>query len=188
MAVNTSVLKAQDFLKSDQGKLVLMLVLILLLAASAFFITMRLTTPKATRVISKPVDKPVEIPPTTKPPTATEEEKKSDTFEIYQSKDPFEPLIVQQPAVPAQPGVTTPGDITTPAVPVSNKNQITLLEVFTEDNIKYASVQVGSTVYKVKEGEAFASNYKLVSIGSDTVTILYGDDSATLKIGETIYK
>jgi hypothetical protein len=62
------------------------------------------------------------------------------------------------------------------------------MDVFTENNVKFASIQVGSTLYKVKEGETFSTSYKLVSAGTDTATILYGDDSATLKIGESVFK
>lgn len=187
MAINVGTLKAQEFLKSDQGKLILIIILTLICAGSAFAITMWLTSAKAPRVVSQPVTKPTTTPPPTLPSTGVEEGKEVETFEIYQSKDPFDPLIVKQ-STPAQPGTTTPGESTVPAAPVAGKNQITLLEIFTENNVEFASIQVGSTIYKVKEGESFASNYKLVSIGSDKATILYGDDSATLKIGETIFK
>lgn len=186
---NASVLKAQEFLRSNNGRIFLMVFLILALMSAAFSLTMWLTAPKVSEVTTQPVSKPTTAPPPAVPGTAVEE-KDADTFEIYQSKDPFEPLLAtqtQQPGVPASPGtpVSTPG--AAPTAPAS-KTQITLMDIYTENNVKFASIQVGSTLYKVKEGETFATNYKLVSAGTDSATILYGDDSATLKIGETIFK
>lgn len=190
---NVSVLKAQEFLRSNNGRIFLMVFLILALMSAAFSLTWWLTAPKVSEVTTQPVSKPTTAPPPAPPGTAVEE-KDADTFEIYQSKDPFEPLLAtqtQQPGAPASPGtpISTPG--AAPAPPLAGpvgKTQITLMDIYTENNVKFASIQVGSTLYKAKEGETFATNYKLVSAGTDSATILYGDDSATLKIGETIFK
>jgi hypothetical protein len=185
---NVSVLRTQQFLKSSNGKILLMVILVLIMMGAAFSLTMWLTAPRVSEVTTEPIPKPQTVPPPASPGTSAEE-KGADSFEIYQSKDPFDPLVgaqASQPA-PASPGATPAAPGATPSAPVG-RTQITLMDIFTENNVKYASIQVGSTLFKVTEGETFSTSYKLVSAGTDTATILYGDDNATLKIGESVFK
>jgi len=132
----------------------------------------------------------VEKPEVTQPPATkskespkTEKEEETNSFEIYQSKDPFEPLVSPAPAGEVAPGVPSE---TQPAGPT--KMRVALTDIFTEDGVEYATVEVGSTSYKVKEGDLFASNFKVLSIDSNSVTLLYGDDRITLELGEVVYK
>jgi hypothetical protein len=62
-------------------------------------------------------------------------------------------------------------------------------DIFTENGVKYASIKYGATVYKVKEGDRVdESPYEVLTIGSDSVILLYGDQRVEVSIGESIVK
>lgn len=176
--------RTREFLATAIGRVVVAsLVLIALLVMVAIVISQ--TTPDVEEVVQETPSP--RIARKTVPTDAAGQKKEDglETYEIYQSKDPFEPLISTQPPG----GGVVPGTPTeTPPITPPSKTRVSLTDVFTEDGVKYASIEVGSTAYKVKEGDTFATNYKVLSIGTDSVTLLYGDDTITLKLGEAVYK
>ncbi len=135
-----------------------------------------------------------------------------ETFELFASKDPFEPLI---DATPATAGSTTPGTTTPPATidpgttdpgttdpgttdpgttdpgtggQAVGGHTVRLVDVFSQDGSPRAQVSVDGSVYTVAEGETFAENFQLTSVSGTCATMLFGDDQFTLCEGEEILK
>lgn len=148
-------------------------------------------------------------PSPTAPPA--EESPPEETFEVFESKDPFRPLVVEAAAAAGAPGTTpatTNGGTTTaptsgtgttggtaPSGPgaaggsaPSGGQRVQLMDVFEEDGQQKAQVKVGSTVYTVAINETFADSYKLVSVSGNCATFLHGDDKFTLCEGEEVIK
>ncbi len=135
-----------------------------------------------------------------------------ESFDVFATRNPFEPVIQITPTVP--PGGTTPttvpGATTTPGGgtatpggtgtsggtgggsfdPVTGQ-PVALLDVFVDsDGTTKARVQVGSTVYTVAEGDTFATSYRLVSLDATTGCgqFLFGDAPFELCEGEQVIK
>jgi hypothetical protein len=114
----------------------------------------------------------------------------AETFEVFESKDPFRPLVLSastggsagSPSSAAAPGQGVAG-----APAPSGGQRVALLDVFEDPGTK-AQVKVGSTVYTVSPGETFAGNFKLVSVSGRCATLLHGDDKFTLCEGEEVIK
>jgi hypothetical protein len=150
----------------------------------------------------------IETPPAARPgaaasPQAEEAapaEPPAETFEVFESKDPFRPLVSDAgPAGAATgggaggTGGTTNGGTGTAngtgaggAPAPSGGQRVSLLDIIESDN--KAQVKVGSTVYTVAAGEVFADNFKVVSISGNCATMLHGDDKFTLCQGEEVIK
>ncbi|HZJ04452.1 MAG TPA: hypothetical protein VFD59_03160 [Nocardioidaceae bacterium] len=133
-----------------------------------------------------------------------------ETFELFASKDPFEPLIDATPTagatapVTTTPGTTTPG-VTDPGTTdpgttdpgttdpgtggqAVGGHTVRLVDVFSQDGSPRAQVSVDGSVYTVAEGETFADNFQLTSVSGTCATMLFGDDQFTLCEGEEILK
>lgn len=176
--------RIREFLGTAVGRLVVASLVLIALLVMIVIVIGQTSPPKEKVIQETPTPR---ITRKTVPPEASGQKKEDgvETYEIYRSKDPFEPLISAQPAG----GEVVPGTPTeTPSITAPSKTRISLMDIFTEDGVKYASIEVGSTAYKVKEGDTFATNYKVLSIDADSVTLLYGDDRITLKLGEAVYK
>lgn len=128
-----------------------------------------------------------ETTPSTKKTTETQtvtptEPGKVEGYEIYENKDPFKPLAGKGSGTTSQTvttTTTTPGGGTT-----STSAQVTLVTIPLGQS---ASIEVNGTLYEgLKEGDTFATNFKLISIGTGSVIIQYGDNQYTLYLGEAL--
>jgi len=123
------------------------------------------------------------------------------TFDVFATKNPFEPVIIVTP--PTTPGSTVPGtpttvggggggSTTTTSVPSNEPapgTSIALLDVFQQkDGTPMAKVQVGSTVYTVGVGDVFATSYRVVSLAAPCGQFLFGDAPFRLCEGEQVIK
>lgn len=130
-------------------------------------------------------------------------------YEVFLSRDPFEPVIVSappggSPEVPPTsptpgPGDPTPSPAPSPGGPgpddgcvddgtvVCDGQVVKLVDVF-DDGQPGAVVQIDETVYEVRVGETFAGNYLVRSIDPPCATLLFGDDAFTLCEGESALK
>jgi hypothetical protein len=130
------------------------------------------------------------------PAAAPADQPPAETFEVFESKDPFRPLVTEQATEGAAPGTapgsngtgTTNGTGAGGAPAPSGGQRVSLLDVLDEGGTAKAQVKVGSTVYTVASGEVFADNFKVVSISGSCVTLLHGDDKFTLCEGEEVIK
>ena len=88
---------------------------------------------------------------------------------------------------------TTPDDQNGPACVgqqelVCDGQVVTLIDVTTEAGEAVAVIQVDTTVYEVRRGQTFASNFQVRAIDGSCVSLLYGDDGFQLCRGDTVLK
>jgi len=57
---------------------------------------------------------------------------------------------------------------------------VVLVDIFTEDNVQKAQVEVDGTVYTVAEGDSFDDGYRLVSINGSCASFTHNATSFTL--------
>jgi hypothetical protein len=129
----------------------------------------------------------------------------SDEFEVFATRDPFEPPFNPTPTEPTFPTTTPPtggGSVTPPPTattspPVTQPpsfnpgtgESIAVLDVFTgTDGTPQARVRVGSTVYTVGVGDTFATSYQVVSLNEPCGQFLFGDSPFQLCEGEETIK
>ena len=102
-----------------------------------------------------------------------------DAFQAAQPRDPFRPLILEQPDT----GGTTDGED-----PLAGSN-VTVVGITTDaSGNRRAIVRVDGTEYTVGVGETFAGRFKVVALDDDKVTFLFGDQTFVLAEGQQILK
>ena len=119
-----------------------------------------------------------------------------ETYQVFASRDPFEPVVengskgegVDPAEVMGDNPIVQPDD-----QPRANSNEfeghaVTLVDVFSQEGKKMAQVEIDAGGYDVAVGQVFAENFQLVSTSGDCATLLYGDDQFTLCEGEEILK
>jgi hypothetical protein len=125
-----------------------------------------------------------------------------DSFDVFATRNPFEPVIQVTTSVPpggtvptTVPGTTAPGQTTVsteePTFDPGQGEPVALLSVTTGDGgLAEAQVQVGSTVYTVTEGQTFATSYQVVSldVAEGCGEFLFGDAPFSLCVGEQVIK
>ena len=126
-----------------------------------------------------------ETTPSTK--TSTEESKKKTTpgkiegYEIYENQDPFQPKVGEG----AGTTVTTATTTTETGQMQTTTAQVSLISISSDG--KTATINVDGTEHAgIVAGSEFAGAFQLVSIGTGSVEVLYGDNRYTLYLGETL--
>ena len=112
---------------------------------------------------------------------------KVEGYEIYENKDPFQPLFGPGSTTKTVTTTTTTtgtgGGGATTTTTTTTQTQVRLVSI---DN-GAATINTGGTDYpNLKAGSTFAGSYKVITIGTGSVTILFGDNQYTLYLGETI--
>lgn len=161
-----------------------MMAAILVFILSIFAISGCAGSPTGTQFKSQPVPQPQ---PSVTDKTSNETQQKPspkggmEGYEIYENKDPFQPLVGKGSSTTVTTTTTTtPGGVTT-----TTSATATLVSV-SSDGTK-ATINISGTPYPdLRAGDTFAGSYKLLSIGTGSVTILYGDNQYTLYLGETL--
>ncbi len=135
-----------------------------------------------------------------------EAELVSETFEVFDARDPFQQLVVEEESFsPAADGGGGDGDVggdgdgdgdddgdgdsqPSSSATVSGTT-FRLVEVY-EDSSGESVVQVtvNDTGYDVTEGDDFAGRFRLLEVDDPCATFLYGDQRFTLCEGESILK
>lgn len=129
------------------------------------------------------------------------------TFDVFATKNPFEPVVIvtpdttpsttptggTTPATTPAGGTTPTGGSTTTTSPASVNpspgTSVALLDVFpAAGGVTQAKVQVGSTVYTVGVGTVFATSYRVVSLSGQCGQFLFGDAPFRLCEGEEVIK
>lgn len=126
--------------------------------------------PEAPSGTTAPTEEEAEITP--QPPSKGSIEG----YEIYENKDPFQPLT----GPGAEQAITTT-TVTTP----TGLARVTLVSIASDGSSANFTVD-GASYSNVRAGETFATYFKLVSISTNSVVILYGDSEYTLYLGETL--
>lgn len=120
-------------------------------------------------------------------PDAEPKEEAVEAVELYEFRDPFKPLDVPAAAAASQSSASSSSSQS--STETGGSVPLAVEDVYEEDGIMYATIHYGSTVYQVTEGTRVGdSPYEVLSIADDGVTLLYGDDQISLKVGEEIIK
>jgi hypothetical protein len=131
---------------------------------------------------------------------------------VDSAKDPFRPLVAAGGTDTAATGTATSlgsGSIATGVVPSTPttvpgsgggaatapgggssaaEQKVTLLDVFTRSRIRYVKVAVDDSPYTAKEGQSFASSYRVVDIGTSCAQFESRSTPFTLCEGEAVLK
>lgn len=166
------------FLKTTVGQLAVVAVVVGLILGAL------LIGPQIMDMLNPPSDVPDVIRTTTS--TADQDKTKTeetlvaatDRYDIYESKDPFKPLIEA-----AALGDNAGGSDGT------SSNALVVESIVLENGVYYANITYGGTSYKVKAGDRVGTSpYEVVSITADRVLLLYGDETTPAAPGEEIIK
>ncbi|HEX9712549.1 MAG TPA: hypothetical protein VGB52_08380 [Actinomycetota bacterium] len=116
------------------------------------------------------------------------------TDDLFEGRDPFQPLVVVGPGdgtpgpddgnggpTPTPTSTARPGDD-------GDSRRVVLLDIFTSDGERRATVQVDGQEFTVVEGETFADNFRLLDLAQDCGTFVFGDERFTLCIGQEVQK
>jgi len=139
------------------------------------------TTPTTTIPTARPT-----VSPTPSPTSVPE------TFEVFEGKDPFRPLVVSGPVgggTPAPGGTSSPGPSGGPVGGGNGSGQrVTLVDISGSGSNRTAVVEVDSTEYEVQEGDTFAGSYRVKDLTASCGTFVFGDETFTLCVGQEVLK
>jgi hypothetical protein len=109
-----------------------------------------------------------------------------ESFEVFEGKDPFRPLVSAGPigGTPAPGG--SPGPTGGPTG--SGGQRVTLVSISGSGANRVAVVIVDGTEYEVSEGETFAGSYRVKSLRAECGTFVFGDEQFTLCEGQEVFK
>jgi len=105
---------------------------------------------------------------------------------VFSGRDPFQPLVdlngsstsgTTGSVAPASPPPPAPTGGSSTSV---NGHTVVLLDVFSQNGDQMAQVEVDGTVYTVKEGETFATDFQLVSVNGSCADFTDNGDSFSL--------
>ena len=161
-------------------------------------------------------------PPLVRPSATTTTQAKggggtpSESFEVFNTKNPFTPLV-NPPGAGGTTGTTVAGGGTTgtttaggtttgggttattvaggggasggAATQPRQSQRVALLNVYQKNGKTVADVRVNDTVYTaLAPGQTFATNYKVVSLSGNCGSFLFGDERFQLCEGEEVLK
>ena len=219
MATREEAQGARRELTGQQAVIVVGVLILLLLVLWFLFLRGGGTDPEPVAPVTAPevVDPTPEVTPDVEEPNQPKDGP-VETFEVFASKDPFEPLV--NPAgtsgapTGTAPATSTGGDPTGGADDGTggpgddgsgggggnggggsgdgssnvSGHTVRLIDVYRQNGRMRAQIQVDGTVYTVDVGERFATNFELVDISGECASILYGDDQFSICEGEEILK
>jgi hypothetical protein len=111
-----------------------------------------------------------------------------ETFEVFEGKDPFRPLVAPTQGSPAPQPTDSPGGSPQPSAEPTPGQRVELVEIFTQNGTRYATVEVNGKSYTVKEGDTFADNYRVLDLTAECGTFVFGDERFTLCVGQEVLK
>jgi len=97
--------------------------------------------------------------------------------EVFTPRDPFQPVVIPASAIEVEAGGASADD----------DNTLTLLEIIEENGARRAVLRLGATNYTLAAGERLGTTpWKVVSVGTTSVTMLYGDSQIVLTVGQGV--
>ncbi len=158
-----------------------------------------------TRALSPPVTRVTPSPTATT--TTTARPAPEETFEVFGSKNPFQPPngapgAGTTPTTAPGGGTPSTGGGTATTIPSTDgggasgsetapraSQRVALLDIYQLNGATVADVRVNSTVYPhLAPGEQFADSYKVVSLEGTCGSFLFGDERFRLCKGEEVLK
>lgn len=117
-------------------------------------------------------------------PAATAVEPKMiPSSDIFTFRDIFDPVLKPRPAEEETPAV---GAVGADGVAM-DPDTLYLLNILVEDGVAKVLVEFNEAQHTLAEGEAISGTpWQVLSIGSDSAVMLYGDSRVTLSIGQGV--
>jgi hypothetical protein len=116
-------------------------------------------------------------------PSPSKAKKQHREVFVFSGRDPFD-AAQGGGSAPAQAGAPQVAPPSSQAPNPSSQNvggkTVVLVDIFTENNVQKAQVEVDGTVYTVAPGDSFDDNYQLVSISGTCADFTHGSTSFTL--------
>ena len=134
---------------------------------------------------------PTFTPPPRATPTATATPGPTvppETFEVFEGKDPFRPLVIDTTAGGGGGPAPSPGATPPPSGGTDGSQRVTLIDISGSGANRTATVEVNSTEYQVQEGDTFAESYRVKDLTSTCGTFVFGDEQFTLCVGQEVLK
>jgi len=176
------------FLTSSTGRLVVggvLLFTVLVVAGAYLFISLLNTTPSAPAV-STPASGSSETSQTSLEATKPPELPMDDTFTF---RNVFAPTVKPPVAKTTSSDSEDSSSSDTSSSTDVPKNTLLLKSIVSSDGKKVASLYWNGKVYKCNEGDQVDdSPWKVLTIYSDSVLMLYGDSRVTLTVGQGFSK
>lgn len=126
-----------------------------------------------------PVTEPTLSPTPTPPPR---------TDGVFTGRDPFEPPIKAPPVVAPPDANGTPPPSPPPEDTTDEGVTVSLLDIFTTEGTRRATIAVDTDEFTVAEGETFADSFRLDRLTDECAEISFGDEGFRLCIGEEARK
>lgn len=123
--------------------------------------------------------------PTLSPTPTASPTSPPETFEFFEGKDPFRPLVTAGGGIG---GTPTPGASPGPTGGPTGGQRVTLVSVSGSGDNRVATVLVDGQEYQVHEGETFAGSYRVKSLTASCGTFVFGDEQFTLCEGQEVFK
>jgi len=144
-------------------------------AAGAYFL---MTTVLGGEEESVDIPQPTPVPTVTASPPA---KKPRATSDIFEGRDPFEPLVDQT-------GGDGNGSGVVPGNGGGTSKLVLLVDIFEQDGVLMAVVDVGGEQFTVVEGDTFDDNFQLLDLTRRCGSFSFGDEAFTLCIGQEVRK
>jgi len=112
-----------------------------------------------------------------------------ETYDVFASKDPFEPLVARSAAVSGDGVPAAPeGGVTATFEGGSDDSGLHYTVKVVKVEGRSAVIAIDGQSVSVAVGESFFERFQLLSVADDCASILFGDDQFTLCEGEEIFK
>ena len=178
-------------LGSREKALVILLVIVAVLAG-VFLLLVNMGGDEDGALPPTPTPTPTATPTPTPTATPPDDEVPPLTPDGFEGRDPFQPLLV----VDGGGGGGGPGPSPTPtptgtARPTDGDGEtktVALLDIFTADGERMATVEVDGQEFTVVEGDVFADNFRVIELTKRCGTFVFGDERFTLCIGQEVRK
>jgi hypothetical protein len=110
--------------------------------------------------------------------------------DVFTPRDPFVPIVFPSPA-PASTANTSSDDLTngstSGSITTPDSNALFLRMITTTENGSAAVLDYKGTIYVALAGAAIPNSpWKVVSVGTKSVVMLFGDERVTIALGEGI--
>lgn len=97
--------------------------------------------------------------------------------EVFTPRDPFQRVVTPRSASVVEDTGASADD----------SNTLTLLEIIEDNGVRKAVLRLGATTYTLAAGERLDSTpWKVVSVGTNSATMLFGDSQIVLTVGQGI--
>jgi hypothetical protein len=190
----------KGFLSTTAGKAVLIVGAVVLLLSALGVVGMLLLGYLFTSSVEDAIESQGQVPVTDQsaapatgePEDVIQEPSDVPLNEIFSFRDIFDPLVEPLPPDDGSDtgtGTDVDGDTDGDADADVSTDTLYLQDITSEDGIPIAVLELNGETYRLEEGQSIPDTpWQVLSIGTSSVVMLYGDTQVTLSIGQGIAK